>query len=168
METNGCHEGAHEAHPRVGAALERPGRRRQCRRASCGRVRSDRVGGRENLRAWLVERFPAEDFPSVSAMGAILKRRGLVTPRRKRKRRAVPITQPFSDRDRPNRVWCVDFREFGLPDAIRSDNGPPFASTGAGGLTKLSVSTTKSARTDRWEGCRRQSSGRKLNPKTLL
>jgi len=31
------------------------------------------------------------------------------------------------------------FREFGLPEAIRSDNGPPFAPTGAGGLTKLSV-----------------------------
>ncbi len=31
------------------------------------------------------------------------------------------------------------FREYGLPMALRTDNGPPFASTGAGGLTPLSV-----------------------------
>lgn len=31
------------------------------------------------------------------------------------------------------------FREWGLPDAIRSDNGTPFASTGFGGLSSLSV-----------------------------
>ena len=31
------------------------------------------------------------------------------------------------------------FEEHGLPDAIRSDNGSPFGSTGAGGLTRLSV-----------------------------
>lgn len=36
---------------------------------------------------------------------------------------------------------CFDrtFCEFGLPKAIRSDNGPPFASSGAGGLSRLSV-----------------------------
>ena len=37
------------------------------------------------------------------------------------------------------RVFDSAFSEFGLPCAIRSDNGPPFASVGAGGLTKLSV-----------------------------
>lgn len=31
------------------------------------------------------------------------------------------------------------FNEIGLPDAIRSDNGSPFGSTGAGGLSRLSV-----------------------------
>jgi hypothetical protein len=31
------------------------------------------------------------------------------------------------------------FREYGLPRAIRTDNGPPFASVGLGGLSRLSV-----------------------------
>ncbi len=31
------------------------------------------------------------------------------------------------------------FREYGLPEVIRSDNGPPFASSGVAGLTELSV-----------------------------
>jgi putative transposase len=43
-------------------------------------------------------------------------------------------------------VWPIfdaAFREFGLPKAVRSDNGPPFASTGAGGLSALSVRLVK-------------------------
>ncbi|MEA3365199.1 MAG: IS481 family transposase [Candidatus Hydrogenedentes bacterium] len=37
------------------------------------------------------------------------------------------------------RVMQAAFREYGLPRAIRSDNGQPFASVGLGGLTRLSV-----------------------------
>jgi transposase InsO family protein len=36
-------------------------------------------------------------------------------------------------------VFVLAFRRFGLPRAIRCDNGPPFGSTGAGGLTRLSA-----------------------------
>lgn len=35
------------------------------------------------------------------------------------------------------------FGEYGLPARIRSDNGPPFASSGAGGLTRLSARWAK-------------------------
>ena len=31
------------------------------------------------------------------------------------------------------------FRQYGLPDAIRTDNGAPFATTGLGGLSRLST-----------------------------
>lgn len=127
----------------------------------------------------------ARAWPAVSTRGRILSLQGMVT-RRKRKRRVSPWFQPFQGADRPNSVWCADFkgwfrtgdgkrcdpltvsdaytrmllgceiltkpdytharpvferafREFGLPLAIRTDNGPPFASMGAGALSVLSA-----------------------------
>jgi putative transposase len=49
-------------------------------------------------------------------------------------------------RNDSDHVWPVldaAFREFGLPERLRSDNGSPFASRGAGGLSKLSVQVIK-------------------------
>ena len=47
------------------------------------------------------------------------------------------LTGPRLQETKPWFEWA--FREYGLPDAIRSDNGVPFASVGLGGLSALSV-----------------------------
>jgi transposase InsO family protein len=47
------------------------------------------------------------------------------------------VNPPTTESVRP---WFErTFREFGLPQAIRSDNGPPFSMGGLGGLSRLSV-----------------------------
>jgi len=141
--------------------------------------------GPRKLRLRLDEIDPAEKWPAKSTIGEILRRHGLVVPRRRR--RATPAdSSPFAEIGGPNDTWCVDykgwfrtgdgrrcdpltisdaysryllrcqavrrldercarplmeatFREYGLPRAIRSDNGTPFASVGVGGLSRLSV-----------------------------
>ena len=40
-------------------------------------------------------------------------------------------------------LFDAAFREFGLPAAIRTDNGPPFATTTVGGLSRLSIEWIK-------------------------
>lgn len=50
-------------------------------------------------------------------------------------------------------VWPVfdeAFREYGLPNRIRSDNGPPFGSTGVGRLTGLSIKLIKAGVIPEW------------------
>ena len=44
-----------------------------------------------------------------------------------------PLTAPVQT------VFESAFREFGLPDGIRTDNGPPFSTLAAGGLSRLAV-----------------------------
>lgn len=149
------------------------------------RKRHPRWGPRK-LRAWLVRVYPAREFPSASAMASVLKRRGMIEPRRKRRRRGPAAREPFAPATTPNAVWCIDFkgkfktgdgqwctpftitdaftrfcircelvedpngwevenildsafRDYGLPAAIRSDNGPPFVAPAPAGLSQLSV-----------------------------
>jgi transposase InsO family protein len=189
---------APHAHPnRVEAAVER----------RILALRADHpTWGARKLLAHLARRCEAEsepiDLPAASTVGDVLRRAGLVAPRRRRRSTWAP---PGAAADRvpscaaggPNRLWCADFkgwfrtgdgarcepltvtdahsryllrcrivpgvagtggpgggaltcdaargqfeavfRAFGLPDAIRTDNGSPFASTGVAGLSRLSA-----------------------------
>jgi transposase InsO family protein len=50
-------------------------------------------------------------------------------------------------------VWPIfegAFREYGLPNRVRSDNGPPFGSVGAGRLTRLGVNLIKAGVIPEW------------------
>ena len=51
--------------------------------------------------------------------------------------RCQGLYEPDGPTVRP--IFECAFREFGLPQAIRSDNGPPFASRAIAGLSRLSV-----------------------------
>ena len=68
--------------------------------------------------------------------------------------------------DKPDgrHIWSVldaTFREVGLPEVIRSDNGPPFATTGASGLSWLSVQMVKAGvRPERIKPGKPQQNGR--------
>lgn len=141
--------------------------------------------GPAKIRDWLLLDKPTGSWPASSTIGEILKRHGLVRPRKKRKH--VPAyTEPFSACTRPNQVWSADFKgqfllgdksycypltitdnysrylflceglkspntkeviklfekifkKHGLPEAIRTDNGQPFAGLGIGALTRLSI-----------------------------
>jgi transposase InsO family protein len=141
--------------------------------------------GPRKLKRILERDQPGRGWPAASTMGEILKRAGLVVPRKKR-RKTEPYTEPLAHAVEANRVWCADFkgwfragdgtridpltitdawsryllraqavektdtervraifeaafRQYGLPEAIRTDNGAPFASSAVGGLSRLAV-----------------------------
>ena len=144
--------------------------------------------GPKKLKAWLEREHPSRQWPAASTIGELLKRQGLVKFRRRRNR--VPSDlNPLTEGQRPNELWCADFKghfrvgncycypltvtdsysryllrcqslnsvkghlcrpvfeaafkEFGLPNRIRTDNGTPFATNTAAGLSKLSIWWTK-------------------------
>ena len=65
--------------------------------------------GPKKLRAVLLRSNPGAELPSVSTFASIFKRNGLVTPRRRR-RRTPPSSTPLAAADRPNALWCIDFK----------------------------------------------------------
>jgi transposase InsO family protein len=141
--------------------------------------------GPKKLRTQLLEAHPELVIPAASTIGDIVKRAGLVRPRRARLR-VPPSSSPLGEATSPNTIWCADFKghfavgdgtrcypltisdactrylvkcegmteprggpvrahferafvEFGLPEKIRTDHGPPFASKALGGLSSLQV-----------------------------
>lgn len=141
--------------------------------------------GPRKLRRVLETRHPGQSWPAPSTIGELIRRAGLASRPRLR-RRTPPYTQPFASATGANDVWCVDFkgwfrtgdgaridpftmtdahsryllrcqavaktdtasveaicqaafREYGLPGAIRSDNGAPFASRTVAGLSRLAL-----------------------------
>jgi len=141
--------------------------------------------GAPKIRERLRRRYPDVHTPAISTVHAVLDRHGLVTRRRRRRYKAQGTA--LSNAQRPNELWCADykgefmladrrycypltisdfssryllacdalsttkekyafvvferaFKEFGLPQAIRTDNGVPFASPHSlFGLSRLSV-----------------------------
>ncbi len=133
----------------------------------------------------LAMKAPSLRLPAASTVGELLKRKGLVTSRRRRRWPAAATPTELLEATAPNDCWAVDFKgdfivnharcypltatdnfsrfvlgctvlpstamagakpvfvrlfeEYGLPSAIRSDNGTPFSSVGLGGLSELSV-----------------------------
>jgi transposase InsO family protein len=142
--------------------------------------------GAKKLRKILVDRHPAEPWPSVATFSTILARAGRVASPRRRRAVAHP-GKPCASPHAPNLVWSADFkgqfrtrdgrycypltvtdnfsryvlacqglastathltkpvfvrifREYGLPERIRTDNGVPFATPNAlGRLSALSA-----------------------------
>src|SRR5439155_22653671 len=147
------------------------------------RRRHPRWGPRKLL-AILRRQDPPRAWPVASTVGDILRQRGLVR-RRRRRRYSVPYAERLAAYAAPNAIWCADFkghfavgdarchpltimdgfsryllrcqgmtrplsapvrtvfesafREFGLPQTIRTDNGAPFSTLAAGGLSRLAV-----------------------------
>jgi putative transposase len=151
----------------------------------CAGRRAHPTWGPGKILDWLARRQPGFVRPAISTAGDLLARRGLVTPRRRRRRHAHPGVVPAVT-TAPNDLWTADFkghfrtrdgcycypltvadlhtryllachglhsvqgsgvrpvfdrlfREYGLPHAIRTDNGAPFATRGLHGLSQLNV-----------------------------
>jgi putative transposase len=141
--------------------------------------------GARKLLGWLARHEEFWLLPAASTVTEILKREGLVVPRR-RLPRGTSCRSPVADATAPNIVWSMDFkgdflvgdgtrcfpltviddysrmnlcchalpstaeepveralertfREWGLPDRMRSDNGTPFGTKCTGPLSRLSI-----------------------------
>src|SRR5204863_22395 len=65
--------------------------------------------GPKKVLDWLRHQRPELKWPADSTAGEILKRAGLVQPR-KRRRRVAPYSEPFGECGAPNQSWSADFK----------------------------------------------------------
>jgi len=76
--------------------------------------------GPRKLLAWLLKRHPRADWPAASTVGQILRRHGLVQPRKRHvsatgARYGSALVEAYG----PNVVWCTDFKgQFRTQDQI--------------------------------------------------
>ena len=75
----------------------------------CAARRKHRDWGPEKLLDWLRPRHPGIDWPAASTVGDLLKRRGLVKPRRRRYKPTHPGVIPPATHA-PNDLWTADFK----------------------------------------------------------
>ena len=75
--------------------------------------------GPRKLIPWIAKRHPDARLPAASTVGAILKRHGLVEPRRRRRVAAHPGARPLVA-DAPGDVWTADYKTAAHPRHTRS------------------------------------------------
>lgn len=84
--------------------------------------RRHRTWGPKKIVAWLEKTQSEWDVPAASTVGDLLKRHGLVAPRKRRFRGRYRRTEPLRHADKPNAVWSMDFKGwFRLGDGTRCD-----------------------------------------------
>ena len=150
------------------------------------KMREKHKSGPVTLRYRLERLHPQIHWPAVSTIGEILKRRGQVEPRKRRRKPQGLYSAHQVQTDEPNQVMTADFKgqfrtqdghycypltmqdhcarysfccqamkstsarpardqfervfeDYGLPEAILTDNGTPFAGVGLRRLSRLSV-----------------------------
>jgi transposase InsO family protein len=78
--------------------------------------------GPKKLVAWLKDHERDWEVPAASTVGELLKRRGLVSPRKLRFHSKYRRTDPLRHATTPNAVWAMDFKGwFRLGDGSRCD-----------------------------------------------
>jgi putative transposase len=125
------------------------------------RLKQDKPNwGAPKIQERLARLYPDVHTPAISTVHAVLDRHGLVKRRTRRRNKAqgTALSRPLQ----PNELWCADykgefmladrrycypltitafavfesvFKEFGLPRAIRTDNGVPFAFSRASSIS---------------------------------